>query len=180
MLGAVCNGDFVQNGTYWKLWCHLCWHTNLPVISQCSVYILLFHCFSEIKEDIENTLWDSATFNYWTRFQSNLEVIKWIHPDNSIKLTPQHSNFRCLNYKTVVFDQRRLLLWMIYYKVSEDIRKILPQLSMVLEQQYSTHSIYIRTLSSFSFGRFISFKTCLGRNQIYSACCSVQMAHKPV
>ena len=137
----------------------------------CTSYYV-FHCFSEIKE-----IQPPSTHE---KIQSTLEVIKWIHPESSVKLTPQHSNFRCLNYKTVVFDQRRLLLWMIYYKVSEDIRKILPQLSMVLEQQYSTHSIYIRTLSSFSFGRFISFKTCLGRNQMYGACCSVQMAHKPV
>ena len=60
----------------------------------------------------------------------------------------------------MVFDQRRLLLWMIYYKVSEDIRKILPQLSVVLVQQY----ILGQEDLLLSFGTFNSFLAGPERN----------------
>ena len=39
------------------------------------------------------------------------------------------------------------------------------------------HSMYIRTVS-FSFGTFDSFLAGFGRNLVYSACCSAQMAQK--
>ena len=57
--------------------------------------------------------------------------------------------------------------------------RLLMQLAVLMFQR---HIIHINTVSCwlyFSFGTFDSFLADLGRNQVYGACCSAQMAHKP-
>ena len=95
-----------------------------------------------------------------------------------IKYQINRNTFQSLNFTSVPIKVSlvlRVSKWLFGEPLNSD--RLPPK------GQATAHSIYIRTVSSqlfFIFGTFNSFLAGLGRNQVHGACCSVQMAHKPV